>query len=129
MKRRKGLEKTPSRTRNEPAARALDGEEEDDNEYEEEDPEQDPDPQEEDGDDQDDEDWWEEIAETEQTENEESMFALIISQMKKYADESDKERKEDLTVQALGIDVEERPQLIVEQFPEFICKAEVLLDG
>ena len=57
------------------------------------------------------------------------MIKSIISQMKKYADESDKERKEDLTVQALGIDFEERPQSTVEQFPEFICKAKVLLDG
>ena len=32
-------------------------------------------------------------------------------------------------MQASGTDCEERPQLAVEQFPEFICKAKVLLDG
>ena len=39
------------------------------------------------------------------------MIKSIISQMKRYADESDKELKEDLTVQALGIDSEERLRL------------------
>ena len=35
--------------------------------------------------------------------------------MKRSANEPDKERKGDLTVQALGIDCEERPQLTVEK--------------
>ena len=57
------------------------------------------------------------------------MIKSIISQMKRYADESDKELKEDLTVQALGIDSEERLKLKVDHFPGTICKARVLLDG
>ena len=35
------------------------------------------------------------------------MIKSIISQMKRYADESDKELMADLTVQALGTDIEE----------------------
>ena len=67
--------KTPSGTKNKPAARALDGEEEDENEnedeYEEEDSEQYSDPQEEeDGEYQDDGKWWNQPPETEQPDTE-----------------------------------------------------------
>ena len=57
------------------------------------------------------------------------MIKSIISQMKRYADESDKELKEYLTVQALGIDSEERLRLKEDHFPGIVCKARVLLDG
>ena len=60
---------------------------------------------------------------------EESIIESIISQMKRYADESDKELKEDLTVQALGIDSEEGLKPNLNQLPANICKTRVLLGG
>ena len=52
------------------------------------------------------------------------MIESIISQMKRYADESDKELKEDLAVQALGIDSEERLKIKVDHFQEMSVRLE-----
>ena len=49
--------------------------------------------------------------------------------MKKYADESDKELKEDATVQALGFQGGEFLNIYLNQFPANACKTRVLLDG
>ena len=57
------------------------------------------------------------------------MIKSIISQMKRYADESDKELKEYVAGQALGIDNEEGLKLNLDHFPGNVCKTRVLLDG
>ena len=57
------------------------------------------------------------------------MIKSIISQIKKFADESDKEVKEDATTQALGFQGGEFLNIYLNQFPANACKTRVLSDG
>ena len=57
------------------------------------------------------------------------MIKSTISQMKKYAGESDKELNEDATVQALEFQGGKFLNTYLNQFPASVCKTRVLLDG
>ena len=57
------------------------------------------------------------------------MVKTILVEMKKYIDEEDKQQNEKPSLSSLAIDVEERPQVVEAQTPDFIDRTNVLLDG